>query len=608
MSQQESAMNDLRGAATAEESLFDRLREACARSLGVSLNRKEELYIEILKSASLRDVSYWLQVFFAAGIATLGLVLNSVAVIIGAMLISPLMGPILASGLALAAGDLILGIRALTSILLSCLLAIALAVLLVSILPFKEITAEIAARTQPNTLDFVVALFSGAVGSIAICKEVKGVVTSIPGVAIAVALMPPLCVTGFGLGIALSSNVVEGLRIAQGGGLLFLTNLVAITFTAMLVFLMLHIDTSHVKERVREWREHDLTSRKVRLVLKQLPGYERLKLIGSLPARVMLILLMVSLLLVPLSQSFGKLKQELSRKQRDNLVRQAATDVWQKEFSQMPDGTPRCFLGNITTQDRNGKLNLAMRVFTSKPYTASEENDYATRLASRLRLPRDLIALNLIEIPTATNELQARAVEAKPTENAPEKTASNITDTQAELTRLVANGLDGLPLPAPAQLIGYEMTTRPNAPLVLRVGYLSPREISADAQNILAADINSRLSDSQLQTSFEWFESERQPFAFNRNQFAVTDEMGATLEPVATTLRRYPDLRLEIVSGADRTEREGIIEARAEAVIAYLNDRWQIPGSRLSRTVNDKPERSLILKFTLLQGTSNSEK
>jgi uncharacterized membrane protein len=72
------------------------------------------------------------------------------------MLISPLMGPILAAGLALAAGDVILGLRAIVNLALSCLVAVAFAVSLVSLLPFKEITGEIAPRTQPNTLDLVV--------------------------------------------------------------------------------------------------------------------------------------------------------------------------------------------------------------------------------------------------------------------------------------------------------------------------------------------------------------------------------------------------------------------------------------------------------------------
>ena len=106
-------------------------RDRFAASLGVSLQRKEEIYLELSKSVTLRDPSYWLQILFAAGIATLGLVLNSPAVIIGAMLISPLMGPILAGGLAFASGDLILSLRATFTLLLSCLAAITFSVLLV---------------------------------------------------------------------------------------------------------------------------------------------------------------------------------------------------------------------------------------------------------------------------------------------------------------------------------------------------------------------------------------------------------------------------------------------------------------------------------------------
>lgn len=195
-----------------------------ANHLGVDQQRKADIYCNFLGAVTLQDMSYWLQVLFSAGIATLGLVLNSPA-IIGAMLISPLMGPIPATGLALAAGDLILAIRAVVSLNLSCLAAVMFATGLIVLMPFKDTTAEIAARPAPNALDLVIALFSGAMGAIATCKEQKGMVTSIPGVAIAVALMPPLCVVGYGLGFAFSFNLREGLKVARGGGLLFLTNL-----------------------------------------------------------------------------------------------------------------------------------------------------------------------------------------------------------------------------------------------------------------------------------------------------------------------------------------------------------------------------------------------
>lgn len=184
----------------------------------------------------MRDATYWAEILFSAGIATLGLILNSPAVIIGAMLISPLMNPIMA-GLALAAGDFILAMRALMNLASSSAAAVAFSTLLVTLLPFREMTAEIASRTHPNTLDLVIALFSGTVGALAVCKSFRGVVpTSLPGVAIAVALMPPLCVTGYGIGVFLTVDRPQGLAILAGGGLLFVTNLVAITFSSMLVF------------------------------------------------------------------------------------------------------------------------------------------------------------------------------------------------------------------------------------------------------------------------------------------------------------------------------------------------------------------------------------
>lgn len=591
--------------AAAESASALSFREFFARHLGVSERRKEELYIEILRSASLKDVSFWLQVVFSAGIATLGLVLNSVAVIIGAMLISPLMGPILASGLALAAGDLILAVRAIVNLTLSCLVAVLFALLLVFVLPFKEMTAEIASRTHPNTLDLVVALFSGAVGSVAICKEVKGVVTSIPGVAIAVALMPPLCVTGYGLGIALGTNAEEGLRVATGGGLLFLTNLIAITFTAMVVFLLLHIDTPLVKERVREWRRKDTTSRKVSRLMRRLPNFERLKVIGGLPARLLLISALVLLLLVPLTQSLGRLKRELAQQRRVNQTRQAALEVWQQNFAQTREGAQRCYVGNIEVAERGGKTNLLLRVFTGIPYAASERAEYVRLLASRLHVPTSTLALQLVEIPTTSSEMLARSREdERPAEAPPATTPPTAADSQNALLQLAGAAVGTLRLPAPAALAGYEVTARPDAPLALRVGYLSPREISPDAQNVLAENIRAQLADPEAQATFVWLEAERQLPAFRRNQSAVTDETIAALAAVADALRQYPRLRVEVVTGADRNETGSVAAARAEAVAAYLTERWQIPASSITRTTSDEVGRNLTLTLKLSDAES----
>ncbi len=585
-------------------------REFFARSLGVSERRKEELYIEILKSASLRDVSFWLQVIFSAGIATLGLVLDSVAVIIGAMLISPLMGPILASGLALATGDLLLAVRAVFNLLLSCLVAVAFALLLVFVLPFKEMTAEIASRTHPNTLDLVVALFSGAVGSIAICREVKGVVTSIPGVAIAVALMPPLCVTGYGLGIALGANTAEGMRVATGGGLLFLTNLVAITFTAMVVFLLLHVDTPLVKEHVREWRAKDQTSRKLNFLLRRLPKFESLKVVGSLPARLLLISAMVLLLLVPLTKSLGKLRTEIAQQRRVNRARQAALEVWQQSFARTRDGAERAYVGNVEVSERDGKTSLLMRVFTSNPYTAREKAEYVRLLASALHTPTSALALQLVEIPTTSSNLLARTQEAQPEDEMRAQpttaTAPTVAGSQSAIEQLVGAAVSTLQLPAPAQVANYEILLRPGAPLEVRLNYLSPREISADAQGVLAENFRTQLADPAAQIGFAWIEAERELPAFGRKQSAITDATGAALAPIAEALQRNPTLRVRINVGADRNEPEGIARARAAAVAAYLFERWQIPASRIEQATDGAAGRTLTLTLEVADETSET--
>ncbi|WP_225894172.1 DUF389 domain-containing protein [Atlanticothrix silvestris] len=435
-------------------------RDWFAKNLGVGQVRKEQVYLDICRSVSLEDVSYWIQVLFAAGIATLGLVLNSPAVIIGAMLISPLMGSILANGLALATGDVILAMRALLNLALSCLVAISFAVLLVSLLPFKEMTAEIAARTRPNILDLVIALFSGAVGSVAICKEPKGVATSIPGVAIAVALMPPLCVMGYGIGIAISVNPVNGLKVASGGGLLFFTNLVAITFTAMLVFLSLHIDNYQVKEKVREWRNSHPESMWMQSILERLPIYQKVKRIGTLPGRLLLIFVTLVAIIFPLNQSLSQLRREISLQQQENRIRTAARNVWQKQFAVLENGEQRSYISNISILEQNKKLTIQLQVFTSKQYTPEEQNSYIQQLASRLGKSPELLALKLIEIPTASNELLRQVTQEKPPEP-----IITIAQLQSSFMQEVQSALGELRLPQPAQMVNYELITIPSEPL-----------------------------------------------------------------------------------------------------------------------------------------------
>ena len=212
--------------------------------LGVTAGAKPGVYINLFKATRF-SVNYVLELLLSAGIATFGLVLNSPAVVIGGMLVSPLMGPILATGLSLAASDIYLGIKCLINLVLSILLSVLFSAALVWILPFHSPTGEILARTQPNLLDLGVALFSGLAGSLVVCRGGHGGgVTALPGVAIAVALMPPLCTVGFGIGSGVEWTIISG------AGLLFLTNLTAIVACAFGVFLLVRMGSMDVRKQI----------------------------------------------------------------------------------------------------------------------------------------------------------------------------------------------------------------------------------------------------------------------------------------------------------------------------------------------------------------------
>jgi uncharacterized hydrophobic protein (TIGR00271 family) len=191
-----------------------------------------DLYKRVRRGAR-PDVDFFVMMGLSATIASLGLLLNSGAVIIGAMLVAPLFTPILAFSMAITLGDIRLVRLAVESSLKGVFLAIGLALAIGTIapLPIDPLTLpEIASRTQPNLLDLAVALAAGAAGAYAIAR--KDVAAALPGVAIAAALVPPLSVVG----ISLSAG-----RFASAGGavLLVTTNLIAISLAGSITLLLL---------------------------------------------------------------------------------------------------------------------------------------------------------------------------------------------------------------------------------------------------------------------------------------------------------------------------------------------------------------------------------
>jgi uncharacterized hydrophobic protein (TIGR00271 family) len=165
-----------------------------------NLRNGEDEKVNVLKNIkaniSFKGSNLWI-LACAIVIASVGLNVNSTAVIIGAMLISPLMGPIVGAGFALGMFDFPLLQKSLLNLLIATIVGLLVSALYFILTPFKDAQSEILARTAPNIYDVLIAFFGGLVGVIAVTRVEKG--NPIPGVAIATALMPPLCTAGYGI-------------------------------------------------------------------------------------------------------------------------------------------------------------------------------------------------------------------------------------------------------------------------------------------------------------------------------------------------------------------------------------------------------------------------
>jgi uncharacterized hydrophobic protein (TIGR00271 family) len=226
--------------------LWDSISQALPK-----LTREEqvEVYKRVRRDAR-PDTDFFIMMGLAATIATYGLLQGSAAVIIGAMLVAPLFTPILAGSLAVVQGDIRLVRLSLEAALKGIALAIGIAVVLTALSPLRTLTVEITSRTSPNLFDLAVALASGAAGAYAVAR--KDVATALPGVAIAAALVPPLCVIG--VGIALGDP-----RVTGGSTLLFVTNLIAITLAGSVTLLLLGFRPAAGAEREARLRLGILT-------------------------------------------------------------------------------------------------------------------------------------------------------------------------------------------------------------------------------------------------------------------------------------------------------------------------------------------------------------
>jgi uncharacterized hydrophobic protein (TIGR00271 family) len=213
-----------------------------------NISHEQEDNLETIKSiekgVEFRGINVW-TLIFAIFIASIGLNVNSTAVIIGAMLISPLMGPIMGLGLSVGIYDFALLKISLKNLSIAVIISVITSAIYFAVSPLDDAQSELLARTTPTIYDVLIALFGGLAGIISGATKEKG--NAIPGVAIATALMPPLCTAGFGIAIG-------NLYYFLGAFYLFFINTIMISFATLLMVRFLKFPLKQIVDKAQSKR------------------------------------------------------------------------------------------------------------------------------------------------------------------------------------------------------------------------------------------------------------------------------------------------------------------------------------------------------------------
>ena len=513
------------------------IEEAAREKLGLRRWDRPALYRETAEAATDTDLPFWSVLLLSGAIATLGLVLNSTAVVIGAMLVAPLLGPLLGLSLALAIGDGRLALQTGLTILLGAAGVIGLAAALVFFLPFQEVTPEIAARTRPTTLDLGIAVFSGLAGAVVTVSRERRLSASIPGVAIAVALIPPLGVAGFGIGTGLQWALI------RGSLLLFGANLAGIVLSGMAAFLLVGMHRDDVVETARRWhRQSELPGLAGRVSRSR--AFAQLRVFESARARLALVLAFAAAVAVPLTSS---LREVLRETRVEQAVSAAAAAL-------AADGRASVLSRDVAVGDDGSRVRF--RVATTA-WIGDDERERVERAASAAA--GEPVTVTLEQLIASDGDLDAFA-DLLPTApvTAPAPAAPDPEPAPGavfgQLEGRVRDALAGLALPDGVRVLGAEVVVGAGAPRV-RLAYGAARPLSPDAETVVARQAAARLGLDPAAVTAE-------PVALGLRPLPADS---AALAGLAGTLGRFPALRAVVVadSAGSLAVRRALVRAGA---------------------------------------------
>lgn len=449
---------------------------AAGEQLGVRSWDRPAIFRESADAAIENGLPYWVVLVLSAAIATLGLALDSSSVVIGAMLVAPLLAPIVGLALSLAVGDGRLAIQTAAVVVASTLIVVLVAALLTLLLPFQTITLEISARTRPTTLDLAIAIFSGLVGAVVTVARGSRLSAAIPGVAIAVALIPPLAVAGFGIGIGWNMELIRGSLLLYGA------NLGGIVLSGMAVFLLVGMHRQDVVEVAREWRKE--VEPHGPAAWAERPRWVRsLGILSSPRSRVALVGGFVVALGFPLTNSLAQIAREVR-------VERAVEEVGQALF----DVEGRVSILNRQVVYGGDRAEVYLRVATTEWLGGDAREDFERRASAQAREP---IRLTLEQIPSTREDIDQLSSLLAPlaprAEPAPAPTAPTIRGLLAVAGDRLRDGLRSVALPDSVVLVAGELGATAAGGTVLRATYASRDTLPAAALEMMRRQIAARM-------------------------------------------------------------------------------------------------------------------
>jgi uncharacterized hydrophobic protein (TIGR00271 family) len=419
-------------------------------ALHLHAQERQKLYHHILE-CSLIDPEFLTMLLLSGLLALFGLLQNSVAVIIGAMLISPLMDPILSAALALLLGDSKLGRKTAIVLGLSIAAVIAVTGIVAWMVPLKEATPEILARTHPNLLDLFIAFLSGLAGTLAL-RSSNSSLTILPGVAIAVAVIPPLAVVGY----ALSTH---HWTMAWGGFLLFVTNLVSIMLSAALIFRLMGF---HPHEATEEGR-------------------------AKFRKRMAVSALVLAVLAVPLVQT---LRHAVSQVRMRSEIQTILNRGFETDYSNVSD---------LSFSESRQALLVRATVRTTRyfqtPQIDEVQNALRRQFGSEARLTIDQILVTQGGLSPQQAQRISDFITGGVVKPAPPPPPYNFNEARQKLVTELEKQVDEVLAGTPIQRVEpLRADLGSNPPVVCELKVVAPEPLASQTLQVLASQLSTKLS------------------------------------------------------------------------------------------------------------------